>query len=421
MTFSPSRYADLLKVITDKDYAKEKHLNVKKVSLHNNDLFIIRYIKTFLNNDNLKTLGLFRSIIVNDKGTILSFAPPKSMGIDEFARETDCDSVEFSEFCEGTMINLFWNTEVGDWELATKGTIGARCKFFQEYPKTFRYLFLEILTEKQIELSSFNKNYIYSFIIQHPDNRIVVPFDKMDIKLIQMYIVDENNDISSFNTLQELSEKIKENMTIETPQLLHKIVDCTNCSIEEVKNKFKGLNLPWKIVGAVLTNTKTGLRTKIRNPSYEYVKELKGNNPKIQFQYYSLRQSNRVREYLKFYPEKKGEFEKLRSQLHKWTVQLYQNYINCYIKKQAPLKIFPYEFRPHMFKIHRKYIEELKPINGYVSKKVVIDYVNTLEPPRLMYVINYKLRKNIIENTKNDIKDKSTTTDMNIDNQTCKE
>ena len=420
MTFSPSRYADLLKIITDKDYAKEKHLNVKKVSLSNNDLFIIRYIKTFLNTDNIKTLGLFRSIIVNHKGVILSFAPPKSINMDEFVTETDCDSVEFSEFCEGTMINLFWNTGVEDWELATKGTIGARCKFFQEYPKTFRYLFLEILTEKQIELSSFNKNYIYSFIIQHPDNRIVVPFDKMDIKLIQMYTVDENNDISSFNTLQELSEKINENITIETPQLLHKIVDSTNYSIEEVKNKFKGLNLSWKIVGAVFTNTKTGVRTKIRNPSYEYVKELKGNNPKIQFQYYSLRQNNRVKEYLKFYPEKKGEFEKLRSQLHKWTGQLYQNYINCYIKKQAPLKNFPYEFRPHMFKIHRKYIEELKPINSYVSKNVIINYVNTLEPPRLMYVINYKLRKNIIENTKNDINPECTIPDTKLDDNVSK-
>jgi hypothetical protein len=191
---------------------------------------------------------------------------------------------------------------------------------------------------------------------------------------------------------------------IETPRLLHKVLDSTDCSMEEIKTKFTDLNLSWKIVGAVFTNTKTGTRTKIRNPSYEYVKKLKGNNPKIQFQYYSLRQSNMVKEYLKFYPEKKEEFSTLRNQLHQWTCQLYQNYINCYIKKQGPLRDFPYEFRPHMFKIHRKYIEELKPMKSYVSKNIVVNYVNTLEPPRLMFVINYKLRKNTIENTKNDIK-----------------
>lgn len=402
MTFSLSEYANISKIITDEQYAKEKYLNVKKISLPNNELFIIRYNKTFLNNENIHTLGLFRSVIVNNEGKILSFAPPKSMDIDKFIAETNNDPIEFSEFCEGTMINLFWNND--NWELATKGTVGARCKFFQENTKTFRHLFLEILTEKGIELSIFDKKYIYSFVIQHPDNRIVVPFDSMDLKLVQMYSVDKDNNISSFNTLDKLNQKIKEIFPIETPRLLHQVLDSTDCSMDEIKSKFTDLNLSWKIVGAVFTNTKTGTRTKVRNPSYEYVKKLKGNNPKIQFQYYSLRQSNMVKEYLKFYPEKKEEFSTLRDQLHQWTGQLYQNYINCYIKKLGPLRDFPYEFRPHMFKIHRKYIEELKPMKSYVSKNVVVGYVNTLEPPRLMFVINYKLRKNIIENTQNDIK-----------------
>ena len=48
------------------------------------------------------------------------------------------------------------------------------------------------------------------------------------------------------------------------------------------------------------------------------------------------------------------------------------------------------------------YKENLKPKKSYVSKSVVVDYVNNLEPPRLMHVINYKLRKNIVENNAND-------------------
>ena len=35
---------------------------------------------------------------------------------------------------------------------------------------------------------------------------------------------------------------------------------------------------------------------------------IKGNSPKLQFQYYNLRQADRVREFLKYYPEYKGEF-----------------------------------------------------------------------------------------------------------------
>ena len=43
-------------------------------------------------------------------------------------------------------------------------------------------------------------------------------------------------------------------------------------------------------------------------------------------------------------------------------------------------------------------------MNSYVSKSVVIDYINNLHPARLMFVINYKVRQNIIKNNKDDIK-----------------
>jgi hypothetical protein len=413
--YSPTTYADLYKVINDKTYATEKYLIVKKFNLTTHELYIVKYNKNFLNHDNIKTLGLFRSIIVDKEGKIISFAPPKSIAFDYFLKEEDRqkklkkeeieeENIEMSEFCEGTMISLFWDPHRNDWELATKGNIGARCKFFQEYPKTFRRLFLEILTEKDIELEQFEKSYIYSFVIQHPDNRIVVPFEKMDMKLIQMYQIDESNNIIGLKNIADIQKKIKENnINIETPQLLNKILDLTNHSLKDMNELFNNLNLSWKIVGGMFINTESGIRTKLRNPSYEYVKRLKGNNPKIQFQYYSLRQNNKVKEYLKYYPEKKIEFAKLRIQLHKWTNALYKNYISCYIKKEAPLRNFPHEFKNHMFQIHQKFIEELRPNGSYVSKSVVVNYVNCLPPPRLMYVINFKLRQNIVTNHINDI------------------
>ena len=38
-------------------------------------------------------------------------------------------------------------------------------------------------------------------------------------------------------------------------------------------------------------DTVNGIRAKYRNPNYEYVARLKGNNPKLQYQYYLLKQS----------------------------------------------------------------------------------------------------------------------------------
>ena len=68
---------------------------------------------------------------------------------------------------------------------------------------------------------------------------------------------------------------------------------------------------------------------------------------------------------------------------------MYQNYINCFIKKQKPLVEYPYNFKTHMYKIHEHYLNELKEEGKYVNKGFVVEYVNTLPPPRSMYSVNH--------------------------------
>ena len=152
-------------------------------------------------------------------------------------------------------------------------------------------------------------------------------------------------------------------------------------------------NLPYTVQGIVIINKKTGRRTKLRSKNYEKVKHLKGNSPKMQYHYYYLRQNQLVKDFLKYYPEYKKLFQDFRSNLHDWTNQLYKNYISCFIRKEKSLKEFPYNFKTHMFKLHEMYIDDLKPENKFVSKYVVMTYVNNLPPPRLMYSVNHNIRK----------------------------
>jgi hypothetical protein len=58
-----------------------------------------------------------------------------------------------------------------------------------------------------------------------------------------------------------------------------------------------------------------------------------------------------------------------------------------------PLIEFPENFRTHMFHIHKKYIDELKPNNLYVNNSVVINYVNDMPTTLQMYSLNYSMRK----------------------------
>jgi hypothetical protein len=162
------------------------------------------------------------------------------------------------------------------------------------------------------------------------------------------------------------------------------------------------MNTSYNILGFILYNKETGERCKIRNPVYEEVRKLRGNQPKLQYQYLSLRKEGKVSSFLKYYPENKKDFTMFREQLHNFTKYLYKNYVSCYIEKTKPLINYPEQFRTHMYHIHQIYLTTLKEKKQHVTNTVVINYVNNLHPNLLMYCLNYNLRQRNIEFIKSD-------------------
>ena len=132
-------------------------------------------------------------------------------------------------------------------------------------------------------------------------------------------------------------------------------------------------------------------RTVLRNNNYETVRHLRGNSPKLLYQYILLKQSKKIQEYLKYFPEHIDKFNYFKSRIHLYTINLYINYIDCFIKKVKPLKEYPYNFKTHMYALHGNYLNDLKPDHKSINKNYVIKYINKLEPERLMYVMNYPL------------------------------
>ena len=389
--FKLSDYVDFSR-INDSDYMKDKSLKSVKIS----NLVLIKYNKTDLNEDNVNTLGLFRSVIVDSvSNKVVSYSPPKSVNHYDFYENNSFESLSsVEEYIEGTMINVYWNERIGDWDLATKSNIGARCHYNVMIKETFRYMFLDVMNKVGLEFEDLNKNYSYSFIMQHPKNRIVTPIKTHKLYLCNVYKFD-GYDVYEVND-KELNENLLsfkiENM-MQSRRDLKDIYDT---------NKYED---NYEKVGIVFKNSK-GQRCKIRNVTYEYVRRLKGNSPKLQYQYYHLKKENKIQEYLKYYPEQKDTFSQMRDDLYDFTKRLYEHYISCYIKKEKPLKEFPYQYRSHMFAIHQIYLNTLKEQHKFVNKREVINYVNSLEPPRLMYSMNINFRKqqiNIRTNQENNL------------------
>jgi hypothetical protein len=144
----------------------------------------------------------------------------------------------------------------------------------------------------------------------------------------------------------------------------------------------------------------TGERTKIRNPAYERIRHLRGNQPKIQYHYLCLRKEGKVGEFLRYYPENNDAFSGFRDQVHGFTNTLFRNYIACYIKKERPLLEFSPQFRTHMFNIHKIYTTQLKENKQFITNLIVINYVNGVHPTLLMHSLNYHpLLEKVEQNT----------------------
>jgi len=374
-------------------------LNKIESRTSNNSTYkVVRYDKNFLSIDLIPTYGLCRSVIINSKNKVVGFAPPKSISSEQFIQKysENTPGVVFEEFVEGTMVNVFWDDSIGlegGWEIATRNTVGATSSFYKsKQSKTFRDMFLEASYENNMSFNLLDKKYSYSFVVQHPENRIVVPFKNPQLYLVAVYsIVNDNNGIIvEAHDSQQFKESFS-TTSVKFPYYynFHTYSDLIeNCA---------SMNTRYDCVGVVLHNKLTGERSKIRNPVYEQVRNLRGNQPKLQYQYLSLRKEGKVGEFLKFYPESKKEFSGFRDQVHLFTDTLFANYVSCYIKKERPLKEFSEQYRTHMFNIHQKFINELREKKHFVTNTIVQKYVNELHPSLLMYCLNFQMRKRNID------------------------
>jgi hypothetical protein len=390
--------------IINNDYSDNSNiLKLNKVECrtsNNTPYKVVRYDKNFLSYDLISSYGLCRSVIINNINKVVGFAPPKSICCQDFIKKYTENTIEVvaEEFIEGTMINVFWDDSIGltgGWEIATRNTVGATSSFYKgPKAKTFRKMFLEAAKKTNLTLENLDKEFCYSFVLQHPENRIVVPFKKPELFLVATYrIYNNDNSIYVDNIeLEDIKDKFKSlNFSVQFPKIY------TFQKYADLIEQYASMNTSYDIVGVILHHKITGERTKIRNPVYEQVRNLRGNQPKLQYQYLCLRKEGKVSDFLKYYPENKRNFSEFRDHIHLFTETLFTNYISCYIKKEKPLSEFTSQYKTHLYNLHQRYLNDLRLQNLFVNSTVVIKYVNELHPSLLMYSLNYQMRKRNID------------------------
>jgi len=386
-----SQYCNIHNFSSKKDDSDLENLHEEKYLVSYNKNLI--NFKNSENKNKINTIGLLRSVIFLN-GKLVSFSPPKAIPFEEFSQkyEINDSNIIIEEFVEGTMINLFYNTILKKWEISTKNNIGANNKFYEDNPYTFAEMFHQTILECNLNLNDLNKSYCYSFVMMHPLNNLIsIIGNKPKLYLIEIYNIEYLDEINTKITIINKNEFIKDKQTMQNLLLPHIF------NVPNVSNSFDSLTFidlgvyirKYSSMGFIIKNIKTGERAKIRNPYFEKVQMLRGNQPNSLYNYLHLRKENKLNEFLEYFPEKINQFLNYKEILYNFTDNLYQYYLCVNIYKTHKLSDCNTYYKRHIYKLHEYYINGIKTLNKIkIDKKFVINYVNNLDVTNLFKSLN---------------------------------
>lgn len=407
------------------DTANFNPLLVKTKSYELNDVTytILNTVHDIVADDN-SAIRNYRSVVLDEDKSIICISPASAVDIDEFKKENPVlnnDSVYINEIVEGTMLNLFYDPRIKSWELASRGAIGGNYWFYRtQYEttedgkdaepsqKTFRQMFMDVFRCSDTDtlndipfIQSLSTKYIYSFVMQHPENHIVLPVLLPRLYLVSVFKVD-----TATNTVTCVSPLDYEHWDgfsdisgiIEFPKRY------TADTYEDLTEQYASIHCDYSVLGVMLTNFSTGDRSAINNPAYEEVRALRGNNPNLQYQYFCLLRADKVSVFLKYFPTYTQLFRQFDQQYQRFITNVHQSYFSYYVKKEG-LPIAK-KFFVHVARIHHNLFIPSMANGGpklIITRTVVKDHFETLTPSELIYYLNYDKRQIAVK--RNDIVD----------------
>lgn len=359
--------------------------------------YILRYDKDNMVDDIKK----YRSVIFDNNNKLVCYSLPKSIPFNEFVEnnnDINDDNIVITEIIEGTMINLFYDSEIDKWQLSSKGSVGCDYFFYRngydkkmkkKDEKTFKQMFLEALRTDKLDTITnlLPKEYCYNFVLQHPDNHIVLSVDNPRLYLTSVWLLESNNTVkyipqSEFmhsvwaKSLYELIYFPKIYKKIDNYDEMNKLYVNDNCVL---------------ITGLMYINIVTGDRCSIIHSNYKKMKELRGNNPNLQYQYLCLKKINKVKEFLAYFPQYNDQFLNFFNEYKNFLKNLHQSYFNLHIKRNNSIEINK-KYLYHVKKLHYEvYLPSLTTEKKIMNKTEVYNYFERYDPIQQLYYLNYNV------------------------------
>ena len=220
---------------------------------------------------------------------------------ESYVPDIDWSSARVQEKIDGSLIKV-WNYK-GEWKVSTNGTVNAyTCEIGQidalmitcPY-KTFGELFDKAKENAGLDFAHLNPNYTYMFELVSPYNKVVIPYEDVEI----YHIGTRDN-----TTLEELDVDIGIKKPKQFP--LTTLEECI-----ETASK-----LTYDHEGYVVVD-KHWNRVKIKSPAYVAVHHIKNNGDVNIASIIELIRTNETEEFLTYFPEYKNIVDLIKRKIEK--------------------------------------------------------------------------------------------------------
>ena len=353
---------------------------------------IIRYDKGQSRME-LPHVRLCRSVIWDKvRHCPLSVAPPKAsietfpyidMGVTEAIDKIDRGQLTIEEYIDGFMIQVYQVKGDSTVQIATRSKRDASGTFYSA--KTFRTLFLDAYEGdcNEMAMSEWDKEgadtvvaRFWSYMVQHPEHRVVTPAPSARLYLIQRGQIDMTGRVSLWNGFPSLSLKIALSDSHVSEETL---LDCVR-RISQTR--------PWRFRGIVIKDT-SGERWRFRSEKYMAIQSLRGSESSGYERYARIFTQNLSGTYFEYYPEDIIPFSLCGVFINDIVHTLYQLYHTVHVRHTSTLAQVHRVYRPHLYGIHGIYLSRLRPIEKWVTVHDIRIYLMSLPPSRVAFLIRH--------------------------------
>lgn len=363
---------------------------------------IIRYDKAHSRMD-LPHVPWCRSVVWDKVRHLpISVAPPKAsaercpyvghegqgedegLSVKEAMKAVTEGRISLEEYADGFMIQVYRIRGDPTPYIATRSKRDASGTFYSA--KTFHTLFLEACgadgltwmgqegqdegTKEEKEAKEESVSTFWSYVVQHPEHRVVTRFTIPRVHLVQRGWVSATGKVTLCDGFLSLSMNPEQWSSATLREAI--VAECQT--------------RPWWFRGIVLKDT-TGQRWRFRSDKYTAIRALRGGEANVYERYARIFTQNLSAIYFEYYPEDMIPFSLCGVFMNDIIHTLHRMYLMIHVRKSGTFAQIHRVYRPHLYALHGIYLTSLRPEKKWLTDQDIRVYLISQPPARIAFLI----------------------------------